>query len=383
MKKVIPSILQISPVESQRDHRAFLHLPWRIYRGDPYWVPPLLGEVEAKFAPQQNPFFKSGEALRFLARRGQEVVGRVAAIIDHRSNEQLREKAGLFGFFETVDDPAVAKGLLDAAADWLRSRGMDIMRGPVNFSFNDEHGLLIAGYNSSPALLEAHNPPYYAGLIEGLGFRKQRDVYAYEATREDIDEELTNLPPKLLKVAQAARRRTKAVVRAADPKRWDEEIALVHHIYDTALSTLPLHVKISDEEFARLANSFRPFLDPELALFVEVDGKAVGFILTLPDINQALKHINGRLFPFGWAKLWWWMRRIDTASCKVLAMLPPYRGRGLEALLMLETAYRCWRKGYRRMDCSVTGEENVMINRIARRMGARIYRHYRIYEKGL
>jgi len=311
------------------------------------------------------------------------VVGRVAAIIDRRSNEELGERVGLFGFFETVDDLAVAEGLLGAASNWLRARGMDTIRGPINFSLNDEHGLLIAGYNSRPALLEAHNPPYYVPLIEALAFRKQRDVYAYEGSRSDIQGDLANLPSKMLRVAEAASRRTGATVRAVDLGRWEEEVALAHHIYDTALSTLPLHVTISKEEFSRLASSFRPFLDPDLALVAEVEGQGVAFILTLPDINQALQRVNGRLFLFGWAKLWWYMRRIDVASCKVLAVLPEYRGRGLEALLMLETARRCWEKGYQRMDFSVTGEENVMMNRIIKRLGARLYRHYRIYEKGL
>lgn len=377
------SLVETRPIRSKGDHRAFLHFPWRIYRHDPYWVPPLLSEVEVKFDPQRNPFFKTGEVTRFLAYRGHQVVGRVAAIIDRRSNEELGERVGLFGFFETIDDLAVTEGLLGTAGDWLRARGMDTIRGPINFSPNDEHGLLIAGYESRPALLEAHNPPYYVPLIEGLGFRKQRDVYAYEGNRSDIGGDLANLPSKMLRVAEAAYRRTKATVRAADPNRWEEEVALAHHIYDTALSTLPLHVTISEEEFDRLASSFRPFFDPDLALVAEVEGQAVGFILTLPDINQALQHINGRLLPLGWAKLWWHMRRIDVASCKVLAVLPEYRGRGLEALLMLETARRCWEKGYQRMDFSMTGEENVMINRIAKRMGLRIYRHYRIYEKGL
>jgi len=343
----------------------------------------LLSELEAKFDPQRNAFFKTGEMIRLLAHRGHQVVGRVAAIIDRRSNEQLGEWVGLFGFFETINDLTVAEGLLGTAGHWLRARGLDTIRGPINFSLNDEHGLLIAGYNSRPVLLEAHNPPYYAPLIEALGFRKQRDLYAYEGSRSDIRGDLANLPSKMLRVAKAAYRRTKATIRAADPNRWEEEVALVHHIYDSALSTLPLRMTISEEEFGRLASSFRPFLDPDLALFAQIGGQTVGFILTLPDINQALQKVNGRLFPLGWAKLWWHMRRIDVASCKVLAVLPEYRGRGLEALLMLETVRRCWEKGYQRMDFSLTGEENVMMNRILKRMGARIYRHYRIYQKGL
>lgn len=377
------SPVEIHPVQDKRDHRVFLHFPWRIYRHDRYWVPPLLSEMEAKFDSQRNSFFKSGEMTRFLAYRGHQLVGRVAAIIDRRSNEQLGERVGLFGFFEAIDDLAVAEVLLGAAGDWLQARGMDTIRGPINFSLNDEHGLLIAGYNSRPSLLEAHNPPYYVPLIESLGFRKQRDVYAYEGSHTDIRGDLANLPPKMLRVAEAAYRRTKATIRAVDLNRWDKEVALAHHIYDTALSTLPLHVTISEEEFDRLASSFRPFLDPDLALVAEVEGQAVAFVLTLPDINQALQKVNGRLFPLGWAKLWWYMRRIDVASCKVLAVLPEYRGRGLEALLMLETAKRCWEKGYQRMDFSMTGEENVMMNRILQRTGAHIYRHYRIYEKGL
>lgn len=377
------SPVEIHPVQDRPEERAFLHFPWRIYRHDRYWVPPLLSEMEAKFDSQRNSFFKSGEMTRFLAYRGHQLVGRVAAIIDRRSNEQLGERVGLFGFFEAIDDLAVAEGLLGAAGDWLRARGMDTIRGPINFSLNDEHGLLIAGYNSRPSLLEAHNPPYYVPLIESLGFRKQRDVYAYEGDRSDIRGNLANLPPKILRVAEAAYRRTKATFRTVDLKRWDEEVGLAHYIYNTALSTLPLHVTISKEEFDRLASSFRPFLDPDLALVAEVGGQAVAFVLTLPDINQALQKVNGRLFPLGWAKLWWYMRRIDVASCKVLAVLPEYRGRGLEALLMLETAKRCWEKGYQRMDFSMTGEENVMMNRILQRMGAHIYRHYRIYEKGL
>lgn len=379
----MPGSVRLEPVRTNRDLRRFVTFPWRIYRGDRCWVPPLIGQQMARLDTRRNPLWQAADRELWLAWRDGEVVGTIAAIENRPHIEATGELVGFFGFFETVDDAQVAQALLDQAARWLAARGLRVMRGPVNGSLTDECGLLLWGHNTRPALLEGHTPPYYVPLVEGAGFAKSSDSFAYLYTREDAGGSEAGFPRKLVRAARWVERRRSLCLRSADLSRWDEEITLAHHLYNGSLRTLPNFSPVPLEEFRAYAASFRPFMDPDLALLAEAEGQPAGFALTLPDIYQALQRVNGRLFPLGWLRLWWYGRRLDAASFKILAVLPEYREQGIDALLCVEMARRALAKRYKTLDCSLVGEDNETMTRILRRLGARPYRHYRTYERPL
>lgn len=376
--------LTLQPVVTRRDLRRFVTFPWRIYRDDPHWVPPLIAAQMDKLTPGRNPFWADAERQLWLAMDGRRPVGTIAAIHDRRANRALGETVGNFGFFECVDDTAVARALLDTAAAWLADRGMTVMRGPYSPGANDEYGLLVEGHATRPALLEGHTPPYYIPLVEGAGLRKYWESVAWLATvPSDARRVEEVLPPKLLRAAEWARARTRARLRPMDVARWDDEIDLACRIYNEALAHLPAHIPVTEAEFRNMAASFRPLFDPALALLAEVDGEPAGFVLTLPDLNEALRHANGRLWPIGALKLWWHSRRLRRATVKLLMVRPQFRGRGVEVLLMVETARAIFARGFREVDMSLTGEENEAMQRMMAGMNMRVYRRYRVYERRL
>jgi GNAT superfamily N-acetyltransferase len=374
------SSILIQEVTSRRDLRAFVKFPWKVYEGDPNWVPPLISERLDYLNPQKNPFYQHAEAALFLARRGRKVVGTIAPFINHRDPEYAREKVGGFGFFEVIEDYAVAERLLDTARDWVKARGMTILRGPTNFGRVDTPGVLIEGADCPPVVLEGHTPPYYKTFLERYGMEKYNDRFAWRAFRSQIGAELEKVPPELLRVAEAARRQAGVTIRQARLENWDEEVAIAHYLFNTTLQHLDDFVPMSEAEFRRFADQMRPLIDPDLILFAEVDGKPVGFCGAIPDINRALIHLNGRLFPFGWLKLWWYMRRIDVVSFKLMGVLEEYRRCGIDALLYMETVKAVFAKGYKWLDGSLTSEFNLMVNFLAGRLGAERYKLYRIYQ---
>jgi GNAT superfamily N-acetyltransferase len=374
------SPLHIREAKTRRDVRAFAKFPWRVYQDDPLWVPPLISERLDCLNPDENPFYKHADVALFLASRDHQTVGTIAAFVDHPVAQHSGEQVGGFGFFEVIEDYAVAERLLDTTRQWARGQGVNVLHGPINFINTDCPGVLIDGVDCPPVMLEAHTPPYYRAFLERYGMEKQNDLYAWRAFRSQIGPELSNIPDQLLRVAEAARHRSKATIRKIDMTRWDEEVAVARHIFNETLSHLPDHVPLSEADFSRLANQIRRILDPDLALVAEVDGQPVGFCLSLPDINRALIHINGRLFPLGWLKLWWYMRRIDVVSFKMMGILKAYRRRGIDALLYLESLRAVFDKGYEWLDGSLTSEHNAIVNHFAQRLGAERYKHYRIYE---
>jgi GNAT superfamily N-acetyltransferase len=374
------SPIQIQKVISKHDLRTFVKFPWRIYRGDPNWVPPLISERLDYLNPEKNPFYQQAEVALFLARRGRETLGTIAPFINESANEYSKEKAGGFGFFEVVEDYVVAERLLDTARDWVKARGMAILRGPTNFSNNEAPGVLIEGADCPPVMLAAHTPTYYKTFLERYGMQKFIDNYAWRAFRSQIGTELENLPPELFRVADAARRRSSVTIRKARFENWEEEMTKAHYLFNITLTHLRDYVPISEEQFRRMADQLRPFLDPDLVLFAETDGRPIGFCVAMPDINRVLIHLNGRLFPLGWLKLLWYTRRIDVVSFKLMGVLEEYRRRGIDALLYLETIKAVFAKGYEWLDGSLTSEENLAVNYLAQRLGAEQYKHYRIYQ---
>ncbi|RLC66703.1 MAG: N-acetyltransferase [Chloroflexi bacterium] len=377
------SSLEIVPVLDQRGRKRFVRFPWHIYHHDPLWVPPLIRSQLHVLDPQRGPFFRYGDAALFMARRGGQDVGRIAGWINHRANQFLGEKAAGFGFFETYNDHEIAAALLDAACNWAREQGMETIRGPFYFSMDDSPGVLIEGFDRSPVLLCGHTPPYYADLLEQYGLIKYRDAYAYAVDLNTFGGDVNNLPPKIVRVAEAVRRRTGVKIRTARMEDWDAEVARVMHLVNVAMGYMRNHVPMDEREFVRFTDELRRVIDPELILFAELDDQPVGFAATIPDVNQALKAVNGRLFPLGWLRMWWHMRHVDVASLKLLAVLEEYRSRGLDSLLYLETARILMQKKYNWVDLSLTAEHNVMVNRLTTNLGGQRYKTYRTYYKDL
>jgi len=377
------SSIQIQEVATKRDLRAFVRFPWRVYRGDPNWVPPLISEQLNYLSPEKNPFFQRAQAALFLARRGREVVGTIAPFINHHLIAHWGKPIGGFGFFEVLEDYAAAERLLDTACAWLKERGMSLIRGPYNFGTNDRPGVLIGGADCPPVVLAAHTPPYYKEFLERYGMEKYADSYAWRAKRSQIGEELQNVPQEIFRVAEVARQASNVTIRKLRMENWDEDVATAAYLFNTTLSRYRDFVPMSEEQFRRLAEGFRPLLDPDLALFAEIEGKAVGFAVAIPDPNRILIHLNGRLFPFGWLKMWWYARHIDVVTFKLMGVLPEYRRRGIDALLYLDILKAVFNKGYKWLDGSLTGEHNLLVNLLAGRLGAERYKHYRIYQKAL
>ena len=371
------SALRVAPVETPAHLKRFIDLPWVIYRGDPHWVPPLKRDVRAAFDPAKHPFHLHSEAQPYLAVRGGEVVGRICAI-RNRNHEALHEEAvGFFGWFECVDDPEVAEALFDAVRGWLRERGLTAMRGPASFSTNEITGLLVDGEEGPPALLLAHNPPWYPGLLEGCGLRKVKDLYAWNIVEG-------NWPEHLFRAEKLVTRRYGTRIRTLDMSRFDEELLLIRRLYNSAWERNWGFVPMTDAEMDHMAAELKPIIDPELALFAETpDGEVVGFALALPDFNQVLHKLNGRLTPLALARILWYKRRVTRLRVLILGLLSEWRGKGIDVLLYLAIFRNGTAAGMREADLSWILEDNQKMNAAIERLGGRIYRTYRVYEAPL
>ena len=373
----------VKPVKTPSERKLFITFPWQIYKNDRYWVPPLVSEKTERLDLHRNPFWQTAELAMWIAYRDGKLAGTIAGIIDHHGIEVTHQPVANFGFFECVDDQQAANCLFDAVSDWARQKEMPVLRGPFNPSPIDEVGILVEGFDTRPAILEAHTPPYYPALLENAGLVKINNTLARLVTRAPTSSYNELMPEKVRRVAERARQRSDLVIRPVRMDHWDEEIALACEIYNIALADLPDYIPFPQAEFARFAASFKPLMDPRLALIAEIKGKAVGFALALPDINEAFQHINGRMDLIGLAKLWWYSRKLTRVSFKILMMLPEYQGRGVEAVLVEQVGQAIWEIGFKEIDMSLTGDENVKSARMQDHLGFVPYRRYGIYEKGL
>ncbi len=372
--------IEVRQVTTRGERAAFVKFPWRVYKSDHNWVPPLIAEQLDYLNPHKNPFFSQAEVALLAALRKGEIVGTIAPFVNHYAIEHTGEQAGGFGFFEVIHDFDVAKALFDAACDWQRRRNIPLMRGPTNFTDNDSPGILIDGADCPPVMLEAHSPPYYRDFFERYGFEKDHDLYAWRAFREQIGDELEKIPADLAHVAEIARKKANVDIRKLRLDRWDEEVDIALQLFNATLKHLPGFSPTTHDDFGRMAGRVRGFIDPDLALFAEADGKPVGFAIAIPDVNQVLIHLNGRLFPFNWLRVNRLIKRINVASFKLMGLLEEYRHRGIDAILYLEVVKAIFRKGYTWLDGSVTSEFNPAINLLANRLGAERFKHYRLYQ---
>lgn len=374
------SQILIEPVNSKKGTLEFVKFPFTLYRGDPNWVPPLIEERMAIFDPRKNPFFEHARFQLFVARRDGQIVGTIGAVVDDNHNRTHNEQAGSFGFFECVDDPAVAAALLDAAEAWVAGQGMTIIRGPLNFSINEEIGTLIEGTDEPPMVMMTYNPRYYPALIEGRGYTKAMDVLAWIF---DIERDLKNAPPKLFTVAQKVVEKQGLRVRKIDMRHFDRDVEMLKEVYNRAWQHNWGAVPMTDHEIDHLAAGLKPMLDPNLIFIAETaEGKPAGVSLCLPDLHQALKRSGGgHMWPFGLLKFLWHRRKITQLRLLIMGMLEEHRGRGADAIFYLETAKEAVKRGYTRMEASWILENNTMMNQIIERLGGKKYKIYRIYEK--
>lgn len=378
--------VSIHPVETGADKRAFYKFAFRVYKDDPVWVPHLWPQRK-DYLDKKAAFFTFGEGDFWLAKEGGQVVGTIGTAIDHSRNRNMDWMAACFGFFEVLPGRYDVAGFMwDFACAWAREHGMTELVGPYSFSSSEEQGFLVAGFEQPVSVMLAHNPPYYPEFAEQYGFRKSElgDWVAYRFDFSQIGYSMDNAPNALGRIAERARRRHgEQIVRIPKMKDWDAEVERLHDIYNKSLAVLPEFSPMELAEFRAQAMGLKAIIDPDLVLIAEVDGKAVGFALGLPNITEALKVANGLQFPWDYVRLMCARSRIESASFKILAIDPQYWGYGLEAAMILEMGRQFLRKGYLWADASVTGEYNPQTNKLATRFGAYVYRRYREYRLAL
>ena len=330
----------------------------------------------------KNPFFEHAEAEYFLAERGDRVVGRIAAIANRLHNETHDDRVGFFGFFEAEDDSAVADALFEAAAAWLRARGFDTMRGPASFSVNDECGLLVAGFDTPPALMMPHNPRYYAALIEGAGFTKAKDLLVYQGGDRTF-RAYDPVPERLERAVTIMRERMGITIRPLNMKNFPAEVERIKAIYNAAWEKNWGFVPMTDHEIDHLAHQFKPVVVADIVPFAEKDGKVVGFGLALPDLNTVFRgNRSGRMFPVV-LKLLWALKRetIRRARIPLLGILPEYRGKGLDAVLYHWIWTRAAQHGMYWGEAGWILEDNPAMNAGLLKMRFEVYKTYRLYDR--
>jgi GNAT superfamily N-acetyltransferase len=368
----VASQVEIHPVNTREAAREFLEFPYGHYSRDVNWVAPLRIDQRRLFNPNAHPFWKHADMQRFLAYRDGIACGRIAAIHD-----QFAGEVGSFGFFESVDSELVAQALFDAAAAWLAARGLKRMRGPLNPSINYECGLLVSGFDSPPRVMMTYNPPNYPRLIEAAGLLKAHDLWAYRLTITD---------PAHWDRLERARRLRPSMNGGMRPVRmndYENELDQVWRIYSSAWSENWGAVPLTQEELRFLGKELKPILIPELALFCEVAGEPIAFGLLVPDINEALLHARGSLFPTGLLKILYHKSRIRKYRALALGIMKDYRNTSIGADLYLELARTVIGRGAVEVECSWISETNGPMNRALEFMGAKRYKTYRIYERAL
>jgi len=374
------SEVRVVEVESAAQLRQFIAYPNRLYAGDPNYVTPLYVERKEFFDKKGNPFYRAAKTQLFLAMRDHEVVGRIATCISYRHNQFHEERTGFFGFLDTPDDEEISRKLLKVAMIELKKAGMDRMRGPMNFSTNHECGFLVEGFDSPPLVMMTYNKPYQVRLAEKFGLRKAMDLLAYRAVAESGPSE------RVQRVVESRLARTRVRTRTLDMGHFDREVRLIKELYNQAWAQNWGFVPMDDAEFDFLAKNLRQIVDPDIVCIAEHDGRPVGFSLALPDVNQALIRLNGRLFPTGLLKLLWHTKiRNKINQCRIITfgVLPEYRRQGVDMMLYMETFRRGIAKGYNRAELSWILENNELMRRAAEEMQATVYKRYRIMEMPL
>jgi GNAT superfamily N-acetyltransferase len=373
----MPSVT-VRPVSGKRDLKEFIRVPFRLHQGTP-WVPPLIMERKEFLDRAKNPFFDHAEAEYFLAERDGKTVGRITAHVDERWTQFQGGNDGMFGFFESENDQETATALVEAATGWLRARGRERMLGPMDFTTNDECGILIEGYERDPMVLEPWHPPYYRELLEGLGMAKSMDLLMWELYLGSLKQG-DRLHELIHEAARKSETEHGVTVRQMRKSDLEAEVGRFMDVYNEAWGPNWGFVPITEEEVRFQAKNLKPILDENWAMIAEREGEVVGAALTLPDINQVLAKMNGRLLPFGWLHFLTGRRKIDRVRVFALGVKPSYQHFGVAAALYVrhvETAARVRQKGG---EMGWILEVNEPMNRAMEGMGGTVVKRYRLYE---
>lgn len=375
------STITLNKVENANQRRKFATFPWQIYQDDPLWVPPLLPERLKQLNPQKGTFFSHGEADFFLAYKDGQLAGTIMAAVDHSSNASRKLKDGMFGFFECINELEVAARLFAAAEDWMKSRGLSRMIGPFHQDYDSAYGVLIEGRDRPPALSCGHTPRYYEDLHVAYGFtplRPDNIAYAIDLTEETREIKLIH------KLAEKAAARGTAIIREARLDEWDREADRVHFLLNKALAHLADFVGWDRQALDDTLAPFKKYADPYLVLFADFGEQTVGFFPGIPNLNEILHHVNGLRYPWDYLKMLKYSRiQPKCLSVKSVLVLPEYWGSGVSLMLFSEMFKRAQEKGYTWADLSLTSEDNPKTPMLAERMGGKLYKRYRVYQKPL
>ena len=367
----------VRQVVSKRDLNTFIDYPYKLYKNDPHWVPPLRISEHERFDPKKNPFYQHAVVELFLAERGGRVVGRVAAIDDDNHNAAHKDNLAFFGFFE-AEDEVVAQALFTTVETWARALGRSTVRGPVNPSMNDGSGFQLNAFDTDPYVMMPASLPTYPQFAEAAGYVKVKDLYAWLFDHYESDFS------RLHRLAERARKRYPLTLRTPDLKHnFEAELGVLKHFYNEVWENNWGFVRYTEAEFDHLAAELKLIIDPEIVIFLELGGQVAGLALTLPDANQVFKKMNGRLLPFGFIHYLNRKRIINQARLPILGVVPEHRNKGLELVLIDEVIKRTHEKGYMKGECSWILEDNDGINKGIAATGAALYKTYRLFQKPL
>ncbi len=373
--------IEIREAKSKKEIREYIKFAWKIYRRNPelnkYWVPHPIADYEKTLDTSRYPFWEHAERACFTAWKAGEMVGTITATVNYRHNEVHHDKVGFWGFFECINDVEVSTALFDAAKAWLSAKGLKAMRGPISPSMNDQLGMLVKGYDSPPVFLMTYNPPYYHDLCKQYGFEVVQELVAFIVDQTTIDY------PRLKRLAEVLSKRYNVKLRKVELKRWQDEAKILFKLYNAAWEKKLGFVPFTEKSFMGLCADLRQIADEDLLYILENQkGEPIGCSISLPDVNVALKHVNGNPFtPLGLMKFLWYSRKIKTIRTIIMGVVPEYRNRGLDSIFHAATIENGLRKGFTAAELSWVLKSNTQMMKLGEAIGGKPYKEYLIYEK--
>jgi ribosomal protein S18 acetylase RimI-like enzyme len=370
--------MEICQVKTDADLKEFINVPYRHYKDDPVWVAPLRSEQKAQYVLAKNPMLDHCTYALFLARQDGKTIGRISAFLDHLALEHWQEPIGLFGSFECINDPQAASALLSTARDWLKAQGMARMRGPWSFA-SQEWGLVVEGYTPSPVILAPYNPPYYNDLLTQFGLAKAKDLMVYVIDARDG----YSIPARILELTEKVAKRYNVHTRPVDMKNLEKDVVTITRLANESISDNWGFYPVTENEARAMARDLKQIINPKAVILAETaEGKAIGFAMTLPDINSILKGLNGSLLPTGWLKLLTQLPRLHQYRMWALGVVPEYQGKAIDTLLYRAT-YDAIYTDDLRLEINYVLEDNDRMNNALYKLDVKNLRRYRVYEMAI